>query len=313
MKKFVKHLLLFSVMVVLFFIIGEIYVEKTAYKHDEIAWRAMRLEQEKDSIRTLFIGSSLLHAAVSDTLWGPEAFNMSVVAASTEYLYYFADTVIPRLPNLERVVLELSYHTLRDTRDFSKNNVSFVGWCRPTVYWHTRKYSRWSTHGFELFDAATFRNKLFNNHHGSGKDDVDDLLAAPENLWDAQERLNQGKNLSINQTKDTTYYHDNLRLVEGIIQKAQKHGAEVTLCIPPVLEEFRQQMDPGQLAELYSTVDMLCRKYRLRCFDYLADDRFGVADFIDINHLNHGPGRTKFTVIFRHDLLAAPSQPQGDI
>lgn len=310
MNRFVKHLLLFSLMVSAFFIAGEIYVENTSYKHDEIAWRGKLLEEMKDSIQTLFIGSSLLHAAVSDTIWGPQAFNLAIIAASPEYEYFIADTVIPRLPNLKEVVIELGYQTLRDDRDYIEDFVGFIGWCRPTIYLNTRKYSRWSTHGFELFEPRTFREKLFNLYRFFGKEDVDNQLEAPKKLLEATYRRDQGEKLASSYTGANTYFNDNLRFLEGIIKKAKEQGAEVVLCTPPVLAEYRQYMDPDQLSELYSTAGMLCRKYNIRYFNYLADTRFGLSDFLDISHLNHGRGRRKFTRIFRQDMLTDSPQNQ---
>lgn len=303
MKRFVIHAIIFATLVGLFFIIAEFYVEKNAYKHDDIAWKALQFKERKDSIHTIFIGSSLTNSAIEDSRWATEALNLGLNGATMGYEYYIADAVLPHLPNLKVVVVEIGYQTLRDDRDFHGNFTSCIGWERPTVYFHTRKYSRLSSHGFEFFDPVRFREKLFNNFHEAGEFDIDRFIDSPDYLRDAPSRLAEGESSAAFFTKDSTYYSYNLQLLERIIEMVQERGAEVALCAYPVLEEYTRFMDPDQLNEMYSTVAMLQKKYGIQFFDYYMDKRFGAMDFYDISHLNHGEGRKKFTKIFSEELI----------
>jgi lysophospholipase L1-like esterase len=75
----------------------------------------------------------------------------------------------------------------------------------------------------------------------------------------------------------------------------------VLLVTTPTYHTYYDNLDAGQLGEMYSIIDSLKQQYHLEYYDYLKDTRFVADDFWDGDHLSD-LGAAKFTKILNEDI-----------
>lgn len=303
MNKFIKKILIFTYLILSGLGVLERYVERKAYHTDIYASMAREYEANRDSIQILFLGTSMFNLGLDKPSLPPHSLKLAVSGQNLTHEYYISREVIPNLPSLKTVVLELSYFTLRDDRDFRKNNIKLVSWTGPTIYFNTKRYSRFSKWGWELSDANKFREILFFNPETPAAEKANpDPIPTDEELHQIFSK--QTAREMPTHTNDQRYYKYNRELFEGIISLAHGQGAEIVIVIPPTPPEYREATDSVQLAEMYATASSMQQKYGARVIDCFADRRYPRSAFLDYFHLREGKGSSKFTANLLRDLTA---------
>lgn len=157
-------------------------------------------------------------------------------------------------------------------------------------------------YNFELADGALFRKKLiacakrtFMTCSPSGFNALK-LVDKPKD---------QEKRFEFNEpkVKDWRYFNDNLNELVNIADFCKNHGVRLILITTPTYCTYYESCDTKQLNKMYSTINMIKKKYHLPYFDHLTDDRFVEEDFWDSGHLTD-VGAEKFTKILNEEIKA---------
>ncbi len=108
MRKFLKNIIVFSLLTAALFLIGEIVARSMpssySYKHNWIL-------KNGDHISTLILGSSHTYYGLRPNLLGDSVFNLANVSQTPEYDLYLLKTYLPCMPNLKRIIFPVSYFT----------------------------------------------------------------------------------------------------------------------------------------------------------------------------------------------------------
>lgn len=302
MKRFIRSCILFILSVVLTTFGLEYLSRIGATKFDAYAMLAKKMEARKDSITTAFFGSSLIANAVNDELWDDEAINFAVYGESPEQDYYMAKEIIPQLPALRTVVLEIGYLTLRDYREFLPEHPRTAAWFRPTVFFHTKKKSRWSADGWLFLHPTAFRDDLNALFKNKPADPLEAAWTSSYNVTDTAAWLSDAKGHGYPQTYLPVHFKFNFGHIEETVKMAKERGVNVVIVIPPVTPEFYQVCREDQRKEMMAAALWLQRSYGVKIVNAFEDSRYTHSDFHDSFHINRSVGTYKFTRNLLYDI-----------
>ncbi|MCX5660567.1 MAG: hypothetical protein NTW19_12710 [Planctomycetota bacterium] len=261
------------------------------------------IERQLDA-DTLILGTSHTLMGINPELLSGHAVNLANTAQDIYYDCALARLYTPRMPNLKRVIIEISFFTWEYSME---NNPE---WWRRDLYnfafhippyhpgWDLRNHSRLAAFGYERvllrqaspnpFRPDGWQPTTSPFQPGSGKNKADLYLQIRREAWAP---INEG-------------------LVVDLVRDLAKRGVEVVLVQMPAHESYRKELQPEADLKTKESTRRVIEKTGVRFLDYLADPRFTIDDFVDGDHINE-QGSRKFTKILDADLRASTTAPVG--
>lgn len=306
MKRFVKNLIIFGLLILVSFAGLEWYAESLT--NDIVSRKKMLIDRQAGQIETLFVGSSETFRGVDPNLWPNKAFNLAFNGFDFDHNNGLIDATIDELPRLQTLFIEVPYFVFRTK--VVKRNEYMWDWVRPTIYFHTKKFSRFSIYGAEVLHPSLLRDKIipYSNLDFSKCDSTghaDNFPYAPNaHTWDDFAQM-----LANSQTPgNDEYYQENRALLRNMLVMCKERGVEAVLFSPPVSAAHYNALDSVQLAEIFTSIDELQKEFGFRYFCYMADSRFDDDDFVDPVHLSTDRGADKFTRSLLYDYRVDSAQ-----
>jgi hypothetical protein len=247
---------------------------------------------------TLILGSSHATLGVVPRCLGAGAVNLANTSQDLYYDCAIAGLYLPRMPQLRRIVLEVSFFTW----EYAISR-SIEGW-REELYYHALgippQYCSWKLGHYSRIAAYGTDRAIFGRRE--------------PNLFDREGWLGMDKTLDPKTGKTAADRHlssmaleeipTNVTRAAALVRKCTSRGVEAVLLTLPAHECYRVELNQGALKRMRDTTELFCSENRVRHFDYFSDGRFTTEDFADGDHLN-ARGAEKFTKILTRDLGAA--------
>ena len=292
MKRFVGHIVLFSVLVLAFFAAGEAYVERMPNpSRDKHQW----MERHAGEVTTLILGNShTFYGIRPDSL--PEcAFSLAQVSQTYRYDDYLLHNY--DMPWLKRVVIPFSYMSLWE--DFESQEDKWFNAIRYCLYMDCDIHSRLSRYGWECRAIPSFKEKLKG------------LMQPPQLSWDSLgwgtnyvghrfEQWDNGRQrVDENTYQDTAVVALNMGYLTRMLTWCREQSVCVVLVEPPVSATYHACKNAFQDSVNKMCINDILRRFpEVRYLDLEQDSRFVADDFYDADHLNV-KGAEKLTAIIR--------------
>lgn len=295
MRRFLKHIALFSSIVLLLLGVGEVYVERLPNPaRDKHAW----MTAHHDDVRTLVLGDSHAFYGLRPDLLGEGAFSLALPSQTLRYDDYLLRHYL--MPQLRDVVLTVSYFTLWEDFELLGGHEQEIA--RYHIYMDADLHP-WPLYRLECVQRQAFVERLKS-------------LYQPSRLsWDA---LGWGDNYSLdrraddwdngearaaaNTYSDSTVVAFNEGVLASMMDFCRERGVRLTLVTTPTGPLFRQHQSEQQVATNRRVLSRLLQQHpEVRHYDLEADPRFTSDDFYDADHLSD-VGAAKLTKILHETL-----------
>lgn len=306
MKKFIKQIAVFSIIVISFLSVGEFFVRSlpNPYKFKD-GW----MNKNASNIELIVLGTSQSEMGIIPNIISTKGFNLAMPHGTFEYDKYLLYKYSNKYQNLKHVIIELSYYNLF-ARQFEDNPDSRFRTIYYTIYMDYPKH-KWSPYyNFEFSHLDFYRSHIQNGVSAImnnlpfpdecdsigcviqdgclAKKDYDKFL---EEISDVTNSFNYGSDLTIKK---------NLQYFDDILSFCYKNHVEPTIVILPLPKEFNEQMSYAKIDRLKKTVK-LYRDKGFNIINYMESDLFHIDDFLNANHLNR-TGAIKLSNLLKQEL-----------
>ncbi|MBI9032684.1 hypothetical protein JEZ13_11875 [bacterium] len=314
MQHYLKKMVLFFIIPIVLLISLEIvlrlipndYKRKREYIHEH-----------GGEIENLILGSSHTYKGIKPDYFLPHSYNLAYSAQSLLFDKMVLEKYLAELPNLKRVVIPISYFSLRKDLGFDEDS--------------PRKYDYFRYHGvasellsrFDLEYYSVIMNKGFKKSYKVAKDYLvknKDLITSDSLGWE----IVHGKRKKINFADDAqryiTYHNrgvedfsDNLTVLSDIKASLASQGVSLILITTPVTDEYLDLLDKEALNRIYLAIDEFIQENpSVKYYDFISERTFVHEDFYDSNHLNF-TGAIKFSQLLAEVIQAKDSLTKGNV
>lgn len=300
MKKYLLKISLIGSILILLIAIGEYVVRQDInpyqYKHRYII-------ENGDNITTLVLGSSHTYFGIKPNLISESAFSLANGSQPLLYDYYMLENYISDLPNLQHVILDVGYLSLRSTGfSVAASRKYTINYC---IYMDFPQISSFSSLNLMCSEMALFRSKLSTMLKQANNLTCDEFgwgedynITKKKSDWDdataAIKRHTGGENYNEKVFK-------NIENISRIAELCRSNNVELIIISMPIWHTYRDNLDQAQLNDVYSALERLNKKYEFNFYDYSEDVRFELDDFYDSDHLSN-IGAEKFSRILADTL-----------
>jgi hypothetical protein len=263
-----------------------------------------QVELLANDIDTLIIGSSSGYYGIVPKHLSGFAYNL---ADAGETLYYddaLATKVVPKLPRLKRVLVQIQYISLYITVEDGPEP-----W---RMYYYQQEWGIPPVKLGDRLDARMFSRVALNGAASLGKalgglvrrepyvpDPIDDRgWWGPANEEIDPEAINPA---GAKATLDRHHLYmkaalepENLVYLEHIASLLRGRNIELVFVTMPVWHTYSDGMNKETWAHTQTVVEGLCKKYNARYLNFLVCPQLQAGDFKDADHLNP-QGAVKFT------------------
>ena len=301
MKKFIITLAGFAAILLLMSAVIEVGL---LYRPNIYAYKRQYVEDHLNDIRVLLLGSSHIEEAVKPELVGEGIFNMAISARLKEYDGALAEMFVPRMKNLEAVVMPVDYTFFFFGRDLAEpatgpagGGADLIGTCRcmHTKYMGTRIDPIW--YWSEILNSKlNFMSRFWNKKEvlqecdslGYVKLNVNERKSG----WEYRARpLMFDPNAPINQAT----YQEMWQAYEGLAKTTQQSGVRLVLVSTPVYETYKERITKVMYNDMLQFVEKLKQKYpNVEYYNFIYAEGFLPEDFQDSSHLTD-TGAVKFS------------------
>lgn len=305
-KKFLLKCCLFGILSAATVLTGEYVIRRYVdnpykYKHEWMTRNASRVE-------ILILGSSHTYYGINPGCFSPQkAFNLANSSQLLHYDYLLLTKYARQYQNLSTVILPISYHTFFDP-EYEDSETEWIYATNYKIYMDIDVHSDFSKYNFEFSRPSIYSGKLKSLVHGHGLlydslgRGMDYPLENKAEGWE-EEAVNTA---SRHTNTDSKYTSGHIAYAHKIADFCRQRNIELILITTPTWHTYYEHLDARQVASTDSIAKTLQKKYGLRYFNYLTDERFTAEDFYDGDHLSSDIGASKFTRIFIHDMNTLP-------
>jgi hypothetical protein len=245
------------------------------------------------NIDTIILGSSEAFFGISPHQLRGSGFNLANNAQTLYYSDEIMKRVLPELPKLKRVIVQIDYVSLYsemyDNQDSWRAYGYYQEWHiplqRPIDYWNVRLVSRAA-----LYKTLPILLELVKGRRANFATCVDDrgwcdapLEWADPGIGDEAGRRMVAANHS-NMHED--HLATNTAVLEHLLAMLRKRGVEVDIVVMPITPYYRAAMNSATWDRAEIIMKDLARKYEARYLNFERDPRLTDEDFNDVNHLN---------------------------
>lgn len=304
MKRFLKQILLFSIIVVLALLIIEILIMKNP---NEYTFKRDYLRNNGNSIKILIMGHSHAYYGLNPDLIGDSVFNCAIPGKPMYYDLHILRDNISNMQNLKLIVLPIGYDfqcVAAKPNIKSKNRYKSQQVMMFNKYWgippeddsNILKYLYsseivWKPQNFlvNYFSPVPIECETNGFHGASSAKDLTGIV----DKYDF-------KNYDSDSIKNIV--NRNITYLKEISDICKEHSIKLALIVFPHHHIAREYCTERGLEELEKFVGQVTDDNHVKYFSYIDDDRFVDKDFKDTKHLS-ATGATKFTKIFTEEIL----------
>ncbi|SDB48305.1 hypothetical protein SAMN03097699_1619 [Flavobacteriaceae bacterium MAR_2010_188] len=259
------------------------------------------LESGSD-IETLIIGSSHTEFGINPKYLESAAFNLSNVSQPVDIDLQLLKHYQKFLPNLKTVIIRLSYTTL-----FERLNDSKESWRMKDYTIYQDLESDGIAFNSEILSVSLSQN--INRIYDYYVLKIDEVKSNSLG-WGTEAVSSKSKNLDTtgeivakkHTIENEEYFEANQDSFKAIVELAQENSIEVIVITLPAYETYFKNMEENQIENTIQFGKTLAKTYpNVRYLNFLEDKRFNKSDFYDADHLNE-IGARKFSRIINDSL-----------
>jgi hypothetical protein len=280
--------------------------------------KAAHMERYSQATTLLVLGSSHAFRGICPDLLAPDsAYSLAGSGQTLDLDGALYEKYLPSMPRLKRVIVTLSVFSTR------------AQLAKSTERWRNQSYVR--AYGLPTTALTDYLEiTKLNLLHTSKRLALHYFLGTRDTCETYGEGHYPVPNPARSQTelaglaKDAAHWHSfsdtsaiatNRAALAKIVALSKAHQVEVIFLITPGLHIYRQQLRTSkfevQLKELNAFLAPYLQSPGIRFYNFLSDPRFTVADFYDVDHLNHN-GQLRLSHLLA-DTLLKPTPPPKSI
>lgn len=301
MKKFIRNFLFFCSILLSISALIEIAL---LYKTNPYSYKHQYVETHLNDIRVLVMGNShSLYALIPDSMTKC-AFNTAISGRYINYDVELIKNYIPRMENIEVVVMPLDYFNfylgreLQNPKNFRyEKDMTSTQKCMYYKYMEIPAESIW--YWSELLNSKlNYMSRFWESPEVARECD---LLGSQRLKLSRRKTGWESIKLPklIDKTKEPNKMQcENLKnMYQELGRVTHEKGVRLLLISTPMYETYQKDMDSSVVIEMHEFAERLIRRYpNIDYYDFSYDTRFTKDDFNDASHLSE-IGAYKFTRI----------------
>ena len=291
MKHFIKQLMLFLSLPVVFILLSDAWLRHASSLYKQ---KINGLQQDKDSIEVLILGNSHATYGVDPKQFSLFTYNL----ANSGQTFYFDKRLtlsyINRLRHLRFVFISADYHSLYSTTQGErdkwlyyasglkyKDRSYFLENISPFLFGYGPKLS------FSLM-RRELKKKLTKRH----KKDADILMykgylpmIEKVSTFDQKAYKKRAKTTT-NMILKSVEKNEIIEDLDEFIIFLKSRNITPILFAAPTFKDYNVFLDSHIIQQNEADIHLLCKKYRVEYWNYSADSSFKKQDFFNCDHLN---------------------------
>lgn len=308
MKKFIKHLLLFSLPILAFGVSTEFLLRRIP---NDYLFKKEFLDSNSDSIEVLFLGSSHAFYGINPAHFSSNSFNASHISQSLDYDFEILKKYNNHFSKLKCIAIPISYFSL-----FGRLETGIESWRvkNYTIYYGITTSDKFINYSEALSNKLTVNLRRIGSYYIKGNTSISCSNLGWGLYYNSKDKKNlkeTGKIAAKRHAKiDDKYFTENVNVLKSIIAFAKNKGVKVFLYTPPAYHTYTEQLDSIQLNQTINTLIDIANKYdNVSYQNFLSDTSFLAIDFFDADHLGE-IGAKKLTSKI-DTLINQKNKPQG--
>ncbi|MHC1739004.1 MAG: hypothetical protein AB9882_13440 [Ignavibacteriaceae bacterium] len=285
MKRFIKHIVVFILPILLFGFLAEGILRSIP---NDYRYKKEFLDKNSSKIEVIILGSSHAFSGIDPRYITLKTFNASQSSQTLNYDLEILKKFDGRWKNLKYIVIPISYFTL-----FWKLESDIEAWRikNYTIYYGMKTSDRFSDYTEILSNKFDVSLSLLYSYLILGKSNI----SCSELGWSLGYKSEESRDLSetgpatakIHTRKNGNNYEFNLKILEEIIEWSKKRRVKVILYTSPAYRNYTDHLDAKQLNKTISAAERFVNQFD-NCwyFNLLKDNSFIKSDFWDADHLN---------------------------
>lgn len=317
MKRLIKNILFFLFPLALVFIPLEIYLRQNTFKA-----KAEFIKQHQNEIEWLVLGSSHNWRAINPALFQKTTASLAFGGSAIDIDIFLANHYLEKLPQLKRIILEVSYHSLEERRGYTwgKNHLLWVHFGIA----HYNGPVPWYDYALLSSQPLFYGRKLLMEHNKieSGKyNEYGFINVDPDTSYRSFTNRFQRLNFNANKIKkgsekylanlhkrsNLDNYQQSLRELDKLIEICKKKEIAISIISPPKYFLYQQAMNEEKYARRNAFLNRIKDQAHVQVLVYDAFQQNNPKWFSNENHLNVD-GANQFTRILEKDILKAENR-----
>ncbi len=298
-KRFVTYVVLFFIPVIVEYGITEYLTRQLPMEYKTIS---QYLSSDKDSISIVILGSSQMKNAINPQYLSKKALNMASGNQHHDTDFKIIKQLLPRLKNLNTVVLEVSYSHFElphNGKDFWKNRIYWE-------YYHLNNFERPTWFKDRLIFLAHppfFSEKLISHYYynktktGFNRFGFDTLNYGGDfKVFNYDENRIKKDRFKINLSPNPSIFKQNTQLFFDMLDYLEKQNLTIVIVTAPMYKSYLPKRLPEIRHRRDSILELISKKYtHITLFKKEEDTtHYTVYDYKNQSHLNP-TGATIFT------------------
>ena len=293
MNKFIKKVLIFSMPVIIFIILMEVFLREIP---NDYSHKKNYLDTHSNEIETLFLASSHTYRGINPEIIHSKSFNAAYVSQSIDYDLEILKKYENRTAKLKFIVIPIDYFSLYNRLETGVESWRIKNY--NIYYGFNRSY--YFKDNFEILNGKTLEN-LFRIVNFYLK--TDSNITCNELGWgflnnskNNQDLFATGKTATKRHAKrQKSFFNENVVLLNDIISIAKSKRVKVIFYTSPAYKTYVSQLNKQQLQRTVTTItNIASSNTNVKYFNFLSDKSFDAKDFFDADHLNE-IGAEKFS------------------
>ena len=260
---------------------------------NDYSYKSQYIENKGNLIELLILGNSHTLTGINPDYFNRNCFNFSMNYQSINYHCFILKKYIDKLPNLQYLIIPISYPTLTKTLEDG------------IEYWRKYRYIYYMDYEDDnptLQDKISLNRYLFINQltrisllkrlWGYWFNNQDNIFCRP-NGWvslsvDNQENLKKSAKEAAQRHESPSFdVKVNMKYLNDIISLGKRHNFKILLVTPPATS-YIEYLDSNNIDLINHTCDSTAKQYtHVRYINFLNDSAFTDSLFKDGDHLNN--------------------------
>ncbi|HRH70935.1 MAG TPA: hypothetical protein PLB89_15640, partial [Flavobacteriales bacterium] len=275
---------------------------------NDYSFKHRRMIEEGSSFKVLVLGNSHAYKGIDPDLMGSVGFNAANISQDLRYDRAILEKYLPSLPNLQHLVLPISYGSLGAELEQGRESWRVKNY---VLYMGISEYATGLEHHLELVNRPMrdqVRMVRRYVQHGSDNRVCSESGTGSQRPAADLDLQRSGEDAAARHRRTSAEGIERSRHeLERIVRLATERGIRVHLVTTPAYATYRNALNEPQLRNAISTCEHLARTNTLVDYiDLMADPRFLVDDFADADHLSV-PGQRKLSRILGEWIGTLPS------
>lgn len=319
MVSFIKKSLYFSIPVILFILLFDIYLRSLNTIYSE---KIKGLDNNQDSIEVLVLGNSHATYGIDPSSFSLNTYNLACVDQSLYFDKRLTLKYIDSIPNLKFVFINIDYHSLyfsrqengvRDVWSYYNNGIKYkdVNYMKydlsPFVFGYKPKVSfsvlkggiiKWLKNEKPGLIFGPQKGIKPNSQLKNGYIPYENVNKSKFNKKEYSKRAKAFTKRVNNSTEKDEIIEDISNFIEIL---KNKNIVPIILTVP-CYSEFVDELDKNIIFKNNNLINEICEEYQIEYWNYLDSKLFTLDDFYNPDHLNK-KGAQKISTILNKRVL----------